>query len=60
MEKDVLQNKVAFLESKVDLLETELADLNGLLKKCGFRKGVESLKAAVRELLKSRGPFGTL
>ena len=60
MDNVVLGKKVAFLESKVDILETEIDDLNALLKKCGFRKGVASLRLAVQELLKSKGPFGIL
>lgn len=60
MDNSVLEKKVAFLESKVDMLETEIESLDGLLKKCGFRKGVASLRLAVQELLKSRGPFGIL
>ncbi len=60
MENSVLQKKVAFLESKLDVLETEIDTLNSLLQKCGFRKGVASLRLAVQELLKNKGPFGIL
>ena len=42
---------IATLESKVDMLETELTTLNEILTKCGFSKGVETLKATVMELL---------
>ncbi len=60
MKDCVLERKVAFLESKLDVLETEIDDLNSLLKKCGFRKGTSSLRLAVQELLKGKGPFGIL
>ena len=46
-----LQNKVAHLESKVDLMETELSYLNEILLKCGFPKGINSLKETIEELL---------
>ena len=49
-----LQGKAALLESKVDWLETELDQLNALLKKCGFPEGVKSLKVAVGEFLKDK------
>jgi hypothetical protein len=49
-----LMSKAAFLETRVDLLETELQYLHEMLQKCGFPHGVKSLKVAVAELLKSR------
>jgi hypothetical protein len=48
-----LQRKVAFLESHVDYLETELVSLNTLLVECGFSEGIKTLKATVQELLSS-------
>jgi len=47
----ILQTRVAFLESQVDLLETELLTLNDLLVRCGFPEGITTLKATVTELL---------
>lgn len=49
-----LHAKAAFLESRVDWLETELHYLHEMLQKCGFPHGVKSLKIAVAELLKSK------
>lgn len=42
---------IASLESKVDLLEAELAYLNQLLMRFGFPEGIDSLKLAIEELL---------
>jgi hypothetical protein len=41
----------ARLESKVDLLETELSYLDTMLKKSGFPNGITTLKETVEELL---------
>ena len=46
-----LKSRIAALESKVDMLESELSYLNGLLIKCGFPEGVFTLKATVEEIL---------
>ena len=43
------------LESRVDLLETELSSLDKLLKKSGFPEGIQTLKGAVEEILKEVG-----
>lgn len=53
MSKDVtaLNGKIAYLETQVDMLESELSYLNILLMKCGFPQGVNSLKNTVEELL---------
>ena len=42
---------IASLESKVDLLESELTYINKLLMHFGFSEGTESLKLAIEELL---------
>lgn len=47
---------IAKLESKVDLLESEIVHLNDLLIKFGFSKGVRSLKDSIREILLSENP----
>ncbi len=44
----------AYLESKVDMLETELGYLDEMLRRCGFPEGIRSLKLAVAEVLKSK------
>jgi hypothetical protein len=46
-----LQMEIAALESRLDHYETEFDHLNVLLKKCGFPKGIETLKASAYELL---------
>jgi hypothetical protein len=56
MTTNQLQKMTAFLESKVDLLETELSHLDEMLRKCGFPEGIASLKLAVAEVLKSKNP----
>lgn len=45
-------NKIAHLESKIDMLETELAYLDHILIQCGFPNGITTLKLTVDELLK--------
>ena len=52
MNKQLL-SRVAFLETQVDLLETELSSLNELLVECGFTDGIKTLKNTVQELLAS-------
>ncbi len=46
-----LQGTIASLESKVDMLESELSYLNEILIRCGFPEGISTLKATVEELL---------
>ncbi len=49
-----LKKLTAYLESKVDMLETELSYLDDMLRRCGFPEGIRSLKLAVVEVLKSK------
>jgi hypothetical protein len=46
-----LKARVASLESKIDMLESELMYLNDMLMRCGFPEGVKTLKETVQELL---------
>lgn len=46
-----LRARVASLESKIDMLESELMYLNDMLIRCGFPEGVQTLKETVQELL---------
>ncbi len=46
-----LKARVASLESKIDMLESELMYLNEMLVKCGFPEGIATLKMTVLELL---------
>ena len=45
------QTEFARLESKVDVLETELSYLDTMLKKSGFPEGISTLKKTVEDLL---------
>lgn len=47
-------NQIGLLESKVDFLETELTQLDTLLREIGFIGGIETLKEAAREFLSER------
>jgi prefoldin subunit 5 len=46
-----LKARVASLESKIDMLESELMYLNDMLVRCGFPEGITTLKETVHELL---------
>ncbi len=46
-----LKARVASLESKTDMLESELMYLNEMLMRCGFPEGITTLKETVQELL---------
>jgi hypothetical protein len=51
MDNKKLLKKIAKLESKLDLLETEYEYLNKILIECGFSKGIITLKETIIELL---------
>lgn len=51
MENNQTLSRIAFLESQVDMLESELSHLNELLLQCGFSEGIMTLKMSVEELL---------
>ena len=55
MDKEELLRKVAWLESRLDQVETELSTLNQMLILCGFPDGVRTLKATINELLEDTG-----
>jgi hypothetical protein len=42
---------IAALESKIDMLETELSYLNQILIQCGFSEGIDTLKISIEEML---------
>lgn len=51
-----IDNKyVALLESRVDHLETELSQLDHLLKQVGFPEGIATLKETAQEILEEDG-----
>jgi hypothetical protein len=56
MHKEMLQKKVARLETELDLLQTEFSQVNAKLKECGFPEGIATLKETMEELL-HEGPF---
>lgn len=51
-----LKSRIASLESKTDLLESELMYLNDMLIRCGFPEGIHTLKETVKELLAEESP----
>jgi uncharacterized coiled-coil protein SlyX len=51
MDNKNLNSRIAFLETKVDMLESELQYLNEILTQCGFPEGIATLKATVEDLL---------
>lgn len=46
-----LRDIIAQLETKVDLLEAEIVNLNELLIQFGFSKGIASLKKSIEEIM---------
>ena len=54
MNQDV-KKVLAGLQSRIDHLETELSYLNELLLKCGFDKGIQTLKETAEELVAEIG-----
>lgn len=50
---NIIDNKyVASLESRVDYLETELSQLDELLREVGFTDGILTLKYTAEEILR--------
>ena len=47
---------IAALETKIDMLETELSYLNKILIDCGFPEGISTLKETVEEMLEEGSP----
>ena len=47
-----LKDIIASMETKIDMLESEIAYLNQLLIECGFPNGIATLKDAAQELIK--------
>ena len=52
MNAQEMKAKLAGLESRYDVLETELEYLNRLLMRCGFSDGLHSFKTTVEALLR--------
>lgn len=50
MNQDILQRKIAKLESLYDQLQSEMNYLDSLLKEVGFEEGLKTLKEAALEL----------
>lgn len=46
-----LNKKIAYLEFVQDQLETEITELDGLLRSVGFPEGLASVKEVAQELL---------
>ena len=60
MKDKKLMTQLAFSESKMDFLETELFCIDSLLKQCGFRGGIRTLKLALEEVVRGKGAEGSL
>lgn len=52
--KEELLKKLAYLEFVNDQLDTEIQDLDGLLRKVGFPEGVNSAKWIAGEMINSQ------
>ncbi len=50
-EEEVLKERIAQLESRVDLLETEFDHLDRMLKQFGFEEGIKTLAEALNEVI---------
>ena len=50
MSDEELKDRVAYLESMNDQLETEIAHIDELMRLLGFAEGLETVKAAAQEL----------
>ena len=46
-----LTAQIGMLETKIDVLETELSYLHEILMRCGFPHGIYTLKATVEDIL---------
>ena len=46
-----LRKNISYLETKVDILETELTNLDELLVETGFPQGIKTLKETAIELI---------
>ncbi|OGN62301.1 MAG: hypothetical protein A3F09_05195 [Chlamydiae bacterium RIFCSPHIGHO2_12_FULL_49_11] len=49
--KSDIKKWAAVLESRLDYLETEMGNLDALLRACGFSNGIETLKSTMADLL---------
>lgn len=50
MNNNQLQAKIAGLESKLDVMETEYSYLNEILTRLGFSEGVKTLKSTIQDI----------
>lgn len=53
MTKKDLLKRIAYLESVNDHLETELSDLDKLMRLVGFNQGIETVKVTAAELIEN-------
>lgn len=58
MNPDILQKKIAKLESLYDQLQSEMNYLDNLLKEVGFEDGLKTLKEAAIELKEKKKGTG--
>ncbi|MCH9611673.1 MAG: hypothetical protein S4CHLAM102_01430 [Chlamydiia bacterium] len=50
--QELLESKIAALETQVDHMASELSHLDAMLIECGFPGGISTLKETVEELVK--------
>ena len=60
MDQDILQRKIAKLESLYDQLQSEMNYLDSLLKEVGFEEGLKTLKEAALEHPQANGEMSYL
>lgn len=51
MLEENLQKRLAFLETKIDWLESEICHLHENLQKFGFCNGIEDLKDSIEDFI---------
>lgn len=56
MDSEKYEKKIAQLESLNDQLQAEFSNLDLVLKKLGFEKGILTLKEAAKEMLNNKNP----
>lgn len=49
--QEMMEARIASLESKVDYLESEITTVDRMLKEIGFGEGIETLKISILELI---------
>lgn len=53
--REEMRRRIAWLESRLDQVETEMGHINQLLLDCGFPEGIHTLKVTIEDLLEEAG-----